>query len=331
MESKETYLQFPLFLIRGLFTDKEKTINDIIRYGIYRFAKRQKFNLYDVAKQLMYSYYRKQGDLTNDLLKTIEGYISNEMIDIDEDYNGFVGALNQFNPGTAIEQLLNIFGYNAMTDEINEENCDNDFYSKAIEFYQIKQAYNFLGITGDYDNCLKVGKQIEKTIPEHEPFPPISKSLLFDFRDKEKTEFDLMQFAAYISIRSILGTKTYCRTNKEMIVCRMFGYASKKHLPDKMNPAINDLFSKYSKRYHIDRLLQHLEINWNVLTYSNNIRGMYVANKKKITISELALIAQTKKKKNQIAKLKEEKREATEKALQQLNKGQQLKKESVNF
>ena len=30
MKSNEKYLQFPLFLIQGLFTDKKKTINDII-------------------------------------------------------------------------------------------------------------------------------------------------------------------------------------------------------------------------------------------------------------------------------------------------------------
>ena len=35
-------------------------------------------------------------------------------------------------------------------------------------------------------------------------------------------------------------------------------------------------------RYHIDKVLQQLELNWNVLTYSTNIRGMYVAMENKI-------------------------------------------------
>jgi len=47
MKSNERYLQFPLFLIQGLFTDKKKTINDIINYGIYRFAKQMKYDLSD--------------------------------------------------------------------------------------------------------------------------------------------------------------------------------------------------------------------------------------------------------------------------------------------
>ena len=309
MKSNEKYLQFPLFLIQGLFTDKKKTINDIINYGIYRFAKQMKYDLSDVAKQLMYGYFR--GDLTNDAKKAIQKYVNAEMIEIDEDYNGF--SFENFNPETSIEQILKIF------------ESDYNFKNTGIEFYQIKQAYKFLEIKGNYDNCLKVGKQIEKTIPEHEPFPMISKSLLFEIRDKNKAEFDLMQFATYISIRSILGKKSNCRTNKEMIICRAFGYKSKNNLPENMNPVIKELFNKYMKRYHIDRILQQLELNWNVLTYSNNIRGLYVGMSNKISLEAMVLMAETKKKKNQIANLKDTKREAREKALQQLNKGQQLK------
>jgi hypothetical protein len=105
----------------------------------------------------------------------------------------------------------------------------------------------------------------------------------------------------------------------------MFGYASHKHLPKKFSPAIKELINKYSFRYHIDKVLTELELNWNVLTYSNNIRGMYVAMKDKISLDALVLAAETKKKKSQIEKLKAAKNEAKKKALQQLNKGQHLK------
>jgi hypothetical protein len=306
MESKEKYLQFPLFLLRELLTDKEKTIEKIIKYGIYRFSKIQKYELYDVAKQIMYCYYRKQGDLTNNLLEITQSYIDAEMIDLDEDYSGF--SFENFNPETEINQLLEIF------------ETDLNFKEKSIEFYLIRQAYVFLGITGNFENCLKVGKQIEKTIPEKEPFPMISKRLLFEFRDNDKSEFDLMQFAVYIAIRSILGKKSYCKTNKEMIICRSFGYASKKHLPAKMHPIIKELFSKYMKRYHINNLIESLKLNWKVLIYSKYIRGFYVGMSNKISLEAIILIAETKKKKNQIATLKRNEFEIREKVLQQLNK-----------
>lgn len=312
--SDERYLQFPLSMLRNLFADKLKTINDIIEFGIYRFSKKQDYNLLEVARQMMYCFYRKQGDLTNDLRRMIQRYIDSENIYFDEDYNGFAGS--EFNPETEIRQITELF------------EADTDFKEKAIEFYQIRQAYSFLGIKGNFENCLKRGKEIEKTIPEHEPYPSVNKSKLFEYRDENKTEFDLMQFACYIGIRSILGVKSYCRTNKEMILCRAFGYASKKHLPVTMNPDIKELFNKYLKRYHIDKVLQSLQLNWNILIYSHNIRGLYIGSEnleKKITLDSMALLAETQKKKNQIAELKKRKHEATEKALQQLNKGQQLK------
>lgn len=313
MKNELLYFQFPLFLMRGLFTDKEKTLNDIISYGIYRFSKRIEYNLSDAAKQSMYGYYRKP--ITSNLEISIQSYVDNDLLSLDEDYNGFSGT--EFNPEYEVEQLLELF------------EKDNNFKEQAIEFYQIKKAFEKLGIEkGTYDHCLQVGKRIEKTIPEKEPFPQVNKSLIFEFRDNEKSEFDLIQFAAYISVRSIIGIKDHCKTNKQMIISRMFGYKSTKHLPDNMEPIIKELFQKYSNRYHIDKVMMFLESDWNILTYSNNMRGMYISTGKKKTIDSLAVIAESKKRKNKFDKIKQKKNEAKAKALQQLNKGLQLNKES---
>lgn len=312
--SDERYLQFPLCLLHNLFADKFKTINDIIDFGIYRFSKKQDYDLFEVARQMMYCFYRKQGDLTNDLRRMIQRYIDSENIQIDDDYNGFSGS--EFNPVLELEQILRLF-----------EN-DNNFKEKAIELYQIRQACSedVLNIDcSNFDYVLKHGKEIERTIPEGEPYPSINKSLFYDFRDHEKTEFDMMQFACYIAIRSILGEKPYCRTNKEMILCRAFGYKSNKELPATMHPDLKALFDKYNKRYHIDRILQSIELSWNILIYSHNIRGLYIGLSKKITLESMIVQAETKKKKKQIDALKQRKHEARKKALQQLNKGQQLK------
>lgn len=310
MENDKKYLQFPLFILRNLIIDKKNTINNIFLYGIYKFSSQIKYDLSEVARQLMYKYYRSE--LTNDLSEAMEMYIDNGTIDIDEDYNGFNGS--EFNPEIEIEQLMKIF------------ETDSDFKNNAIELHRIKQAYEILGFEPNYVSCMNTAKQIEKSIPEKEPFPMVNKKLLFDFRDNEKSEFDLMQLACYISIQSILGQKSYCPTNKDMIICRAFGYSSIKHLPKEMTPAIKELFCKYMNRYHKDKIIQQLELNWNVLTYCPGMRGFYIGINGKITLDQLVLIAETKKKKNQINELKIKKNEAKEKALQQLNKRQQLNK-----
>lgn len=313
METKPRFIQFPLFLLRGMLTNKVNTINDIIRYGIYNYSTKFSYTIVDASKQFLYYYYRHKGDLTNYLLKTIETYIRDGSFDIDEDYNGFSGKT--FEPEFEMEQLYKIF------------ETDIEFKNSVVEFYKIHLTYQSLNIKGDKANAIKVGKEIEKRIPPKEPVPMVNLQLLFDFRDNDKSEFELIQFVAYIAVNSILGKKTFVKTNKPHIVCRMFGYSSVKHLPEKMPKEIKDLYSKYSNRYHIDKVLQFLELNWNVLTYSNNIRGMYIAMKTKISIKELAKISETKKLKTRLQALKQSKIDARNEALEQLNKGQQLNKD----
>lgn len=248
------------------------------------------------------------------LTKQIEA-LKSDIIGIDE--SAVFNSKGEYEPSFESFELERVFSVN------------DELYKNAIEHYQMHMAYKSLSINGNIEHTLKAAKEIQRQMPEHEAMPMISKTHLFNFRDTDKMEFDIAQFVSYMAIKSILGKKLFVKTNKMHIVSRMFGYSSVKHLPKKMNPTIKTLFVKYSNRYHIDRVLQHLELNWNVLTYSNNIRGMYVAMENKISIDALALISESKKQKNKIDALKKAKKEAKEKALQQLNKGQQLKEVNV--
>lgn len=306
MEKTERYLQFPLFLIRDMVINKEEVINKILTYGIYKYSTKFSYTKYDVCKNLVYDYYRKKGELTSYLSEKMDNYVESGLIVIDEDYCGFIG--NNFDPADEIEQLETIF------------ETDVEFRNRAIEYYQIKLSYDSLGITGNKENCIKKGIEIEKQIKIKEPMPMLSKKLLFEFRDNEKTEFELTQLLAYMAIKSILGTKQFVKTNKKHIVSRMYGYSSCTHLPNKPKPTIEALIKKYSCRYHIDKLLRSLELDWNVITYSNNIRGVYVAMKNKTSIQDLAFFAETRKQKNRINNLMEEKKQAQEMALKKLNK-----------
>lgn len=306
------FIQFPLFLMREMVINKEEAINNILKYGIYRYSSKFNVDLQDALSQVLYYYYRNKDNLTTYLLDKLETHIDSGLIELDEYYNGF--SNNTFDPEFEMEQILKIF------------ETELEFKNKVIEFYQMHLSYNSLGIKGNIERCLEIAKEIEKQIPSSEPFPMISKSLLFEFRDKEKSEFELVQFVAYIAVRSILGQKTFVKTNKKHIVSRIFGYASCKCLPDDNNPELTGLMNKYSQRYHLDKVILSLELNWEVITYSNNVRGMYVSLKNKINMEDLALIVETKKQKNRIELLKQEKKQAKEKALQKINYYNNLKK-----
>lgn len=304
MKTEERYLQFPLFLLRDMIERKEDTINKILSYGVYRYSTKFSYTVEDASKNLMYYFYRKKRELTSYLSQTLNTYIESEILDLDEDYNGFNDK--EFEPTFEMEQLDKIY------------KTDTEFLNRVIEFYQMQLAFNSIGINGGIEFCLKSAKEIEKQIEPNEPQPMISKSLLFDFRDNPKSEFDLIQFLAYIAIKSILGKNPYAKVNKELVISRMFGYSSIKHLPDKLKPGLNELRAKYLHRYHFDELKLKLVENWNVITYSNKMRGFYVAIKNKVSIDELALNAEAKKKKNRIEALKRQQKEATAKALAKL-------------
>lgn len=163
-------------------------------------------------------------------------------------------------------------------------------------------------------------RAIEKVIAKNEPYCMINRNLVFEFRDKEKTESEIAQLAMFIAMRSILGQKLHCKTNKQLIVSRMFGYKDAKHAGTCMNIAIREFIRKYLNRYHFDKIKEELELNWHIVTYSNHIRGLYISIKQDTDHNRLALVAETNKKKHKLNALRAKKKEAKEQALKQLQK-----------
>lgn len=300
------YVQFPLFLLNKVHLERKSGLNEILSFGIYYYSKRFKVELYDVARQIVYENYRgKLSKLIRQELSAIEStYLGG-----DADYYGFSGS--EFEPTDEIEELLGIM-------EQNEK-----LKLLCIEFYQVHLARESLPVEnipakGMTERTILAAKQIEKATPKNEPLPMVNVKQIFDFRDNDRSEFDVMQFAANIAIRSILGTKRFCKTNKLHILCRMLGYSSVKFMPEQPDAQIEILFNKYSHRYHMDKLLDKLQLNWGVLVYSNNMRGMYVGLSSSITMNELAVEAEKRKSSFQKEQLKQKRNDAKAHALQHL-------------
>jgi hypothetical protein len=269
------YLQFPLFLIRNMFNDKEATINNIIKYGIYRMSKAIKYDLRNVARQILFEQYR--GDLNHAIRKCLTR-IDFQYVGKDDDYNGFSG--DEFNPDLEIDELLEAFAYDA------------ELKAHCIEFYSVRQALQVVSVTGNIEGILEIGKSIEKDIIAGQVMPMIGLHILFDFRDNDKTEKDIAQLLAYIAVRSVIGEKAYAKTNKDHIVCRMFGYAS---IKETIGLELAELHKKYLLRYHVEKVLKALEMDWNVCIYSNRTRGIYISISKKFPLQKLVEAAEKKK------------------------------------
>lgn len=287
---KYRYLQFPVSLLKNLMINKKQVLNQIIDYGIFNYAKSLELTEKNVFEQLMYCYFRHKDQLPNDLRNEIKKFVDYFELDYDniltdafEIYEGYI---------------------------FNEPN--NYFGLKAYQFVSIKKAFEFLGLTGSYKTILS----FFQTEIENSPTAMVNKGLVFDFRDNNKTEYEMVQFAFYLAIQSILGVKPYCKTNFDFIQCRAFGVSNEVEI----SPDLRPLFHKYTARYHREKIRQDIELNWGVSFYSRKeMRGFYIANPKKIKLESLITSVEEKRKKNQIQKLKLQK----EQILQHLKKEKQ--------
>jgi hypothetical protein len=316
MSNKNTkFLQFPLFLWRNLFTDpyvrpnRKNIVNAIFDVGICRYAENlvcnHKVSPDEAARQLMYDYSRNPTALTSELINKIKFYISLNKLTISEN-NGFTDGWTKFEPTTEIMALNEIF------------KKDNDFAKKTIKHTAIHRAIRFYEMESYISNLERFSnyQKILEIIPERDPWPMINIELLFKLYEPQ-TEYELAQIAGYIGINSILGIKPYCKSNKNLILARMFGYSTYDHLRKaELMPGVDELVKKYSNRYHMDKLLTFLELHWNLLIDGKGQRGLWIGNKNKIQIDAFYRAIQTNKKKQKLHELKRLKDEARTKAHQ---------------
>jgi hypothetical protein len=135
------YIQFPLCLLQNTYGDSTEGFNLILNFGIVNYSQKFDYNITEVGRQLMFAYYRKQSLIQADLLKSMEEYISNGKLSIDDTYYGFSGA--NFDPLEGCE-LLNLF------------ESDSIFRDAAIIRYQISQAAESLGkLNFNIDHVIK--------------------------------------------------------------------------------------------------------------------------------------------------------------------------------
>jgi len=265
---KDHYVQFPLCLMMQIYDNAKRGLNLICDFGTVYYAKSFRYSIVEVARQLMYTYYRKRDLLQGSLYVTLNRHIASGSLSVDEDYSGFSGS--EFDPLEVSTELLDLF------------ESDSKFKSDAILNYQIQQAISSLNIRlgsidttlEKYNDGLTFQKEFESKFgPDSMPMVKITQ--LFEFRDSDN---DLDIFRAYIAIKSIIGQQKFIESSKAAILSRMIGCKSKEafefYTTNKYGKNKNLLptVKKYSKKYHMDILIH-------TLAYKKFI--MYLAQKGK--------------------------------------------------
>jgi len=135
-------------------------------------------------------------------------------------------------------------------------------------------ATHYLGIT--VQNCrssYNKGKAISSR--GETVMVSVSKSILFDFYQNKKTEFEIIIFCAYAATRSIIGKKPFIKVTNEFLIARMFGYASIADMPASFK--LRKEYKKYTQRYTLDKIKKELTDNWGLKLYGRYTRGFYIS------------------------------------------------------
>ena len=313
-EQKERYFQYPLFLIRDLLKDKKKCFDNILGYGIYHYAENMTIDEQNMFRQTIYNLYNNR--LPGAIQNRLNNYIQAKQLKVDYGYRGFGCA--GYDPEPETEDLTKIL------------KDDFDLFDDIEQWYRIRQTYEFYGLEGDILSGYNKGKQIARNIPDKEPMPMINTKHLFDYRDNEKTVFELEVFAVVCGMNSILGKKEFVKTTRDLVLARAYGYATMKSLQTNARAAkvFDKRWGKDKKetyRYRTEKVFDDIVLgNWNLSKYkSPDNRGFYITRKlityndtnnkkqtKTFTPLEMTKKIAEKDKKQKLAKLKREQDDA---------------------
>ena len=107
-------------------------------------------------------------------------------------------------------------------------------HSLGLEFgnenQRMKEAAHFFNIKfGNIERAMQKAKEIHDSVKKGTPFASVRLKMLWDYYDNPKKETDIACFCAFCAINSILGNKEYIKTNKSLVIARMFGLIDSKN------------------------------------------------------------------------------------------------------
>lgn len=131
-------------------------------------------------------------------------------------------------------------------------------HSLGLEFgnesQRMKESSDFFNIEfGNIETAMQKAKEIHNSVKKGTPFASVRLKMLWDYYDNPKKEADIACFCAFCAIKSILGNKEYIKTNKSLVIARMFG------LVDTKNEETQEkVFSASAARYYLIEKGSHI-------------------------------------------------------------------------
>lgn len=130
--------------------------------------------------------------------------------------------------------------------------------------------------------------------------------------DFENLSFNEACFLMFVGLKSILGNSSYKKTNKKLLFNRMLG----KNKSDIEVENLPCFIKKYASEYQFTKIIQELEIRWNLKYYSRHMRGFCFSFT--LDLRQLIIIAERNKESNKKKVFQENKSKIIKETLSKL-------------
>lgn len=239
---------FPLPLVQQILINRNG-VNDALAYGIYKVAMYQKASDYNAYKQIVYCYFNIDSEKVDDLTEYLKCELDKLDYVYDDDYRGFSSDGQSFDPEDIVSMLQ----------EYGESNPI--FHNRVIEFHKLRQIKDVLGVNFNIGYIIETHDKYGEY--NGEPLVSVKKEIMFDFykNREKKSEYEMVLFAMFMGVKSIIGNKDFCATTSDMIKCRMIGAKNKDAVNTILaeNAKLQYFFETYTTRRKYYKLMMDLE------------------------------------------------------------------------
>lgn len=137
---------------------------------------------------------------------------------------------------------------------------------EETEVQRFKRSAEFWGVemSGDLRSRQERGAELLAAYEESKVFVGISTEVFWNYYKTLKTDLEWECLIAFLALKSILGNKSYCKSNNALLYARMSGNESSK-----------DEHCLSFTRFHRDKIIFKLETEWNLKYYSRYTKGFY--------------------------------------------------------
>lgn len=154
-----------------------------------------------------------------------------------------------------------------------------------------EETGQYLGVKyGNFEHTLNKGEFISNRHScATSPWTGLDRDVFWQFKDNNRSDWDKAVLLAFLAFKSVIGHKQWFKiTNQNQIYYRMAG----KTLGKGKHPKLPKEIATFCTRYKFDQIKLELKENWGLLIYANHTRGMYISTIDKMTLEELALVAE---------------------------------------